>query len=310
MNVLIVERRHGDYARALAEAEPGLVLRVGDDPAALAEAARECPVWFGQPDAIASLLRLGGRPRWVQSTWAGITPLLADDLPRDYRLSRAVGMFGQVMAEYVLTYLLLHERQVLARLASQVERRWDNRQPPSLAGRRLLIVGVGDIGRSVAAYLAPFGLVLDGIARRPRAVPGFDEVAGLDDLPRLAARADYLLNLLPDTPRTQDLYDARLFARMRPEALFINAGRGSAVVEADLIAALEAERLAGAVLDVCRVEPLPPEHPLWRAPRLLLTGHSAAPTLCGPVTALFLDNLARFRRGEPLRGELDFQRGY
>lgn len=310
MNVLIVERYHADYADALAQAEPGLVLHAGPDPEALAEVARDCPVWFGQPDLIAALLRRGGRPRWVQSTWAGIAPLLADDLPRDYRLSRAVGVFGQVMAEYALTYLLLHERQVLSRLASQVEQRWDNRQPPSLGGRRLLIVGVGDIGRSVAEFLAPFGLVLDGVAREPRPLPGFAEVAGLDELPRLAARADYLLNLLPDTPQTCDLYDAALFARMKPTALFINAGRGSSVVDADLVAALEAGHLAGAVLDVCRVEPLPPGHPLWTAPRLLLTGHSAAPTLRGPVARLFLDNLGRFRRDEALRGELDFQRGY
>ncbi|WP_263139155.1 D-2-hydroxyacid dehydrogenase [Pseudomonas sp. RIT-PI-AD] len=310
MNVLIAERYHADYSRLLRDALPGLRLCSGEDPEELSAMAPDFPIWFGQPDLLASLLRSGARPRWAQSTWAGIAPLLAADLPRDYRVSRSVGVFGQVMAEYALTYVLAHERQLLSRLASQVERRWDNRQPPSLGGRRMLIVGVGEIGQSVATYLAPFGIHLTGIARRPRPLPGFAEVGGIADLPRLAVEADYLLNLLPDTPQTRDLYDAALFARMCPTALFINAGRGTSVVDADLIAALEAGQLAGAVLDVCRVEPLPAGDPLWTAPRLLLTGHSAAPTLREPVAQLFLENLARFQGGEPLRGELDFQRGY
>ena len=100
------------------------------------------------------------------------------------------------------------------------------------------------------------------------------------------------------------------FARMRGEALFINCGRGVAVVEADLVAALRSGLLAGAVIDVCREEPLPPGHPFWDAPRLLLTGHSSAPTEPAALVALFLDNLQRYRDGQPLRGEVDFVRGY
>ena len=125
-----------------------------------------------------------------------------------------------------------------------------------------------------------------------------------------AAQADYLVNLLPDTPATANLFDARLLAQLKPCALFINAGRGAAVVDADLIAALEAGQLAGAVLDVCREEPLPPDHPFWSAPRLLLTGHSAAPTLPAPMVQLFLRNLQAYRAGQPLQGEVTFSRGY
>jgi len=310
MRLLIAERDHAHYAELLRRAEPGLELHASADPAALAQQAGACPLWLGQPDLLAALLRQGHKPQWLQSTWAGITPLLAADLPQDYRLTRAVGIFGQVMAEYVLTYILAHERQLLARLASQVERRWDDRLPHSLAGRRVLIVGSGDIGQSVARFLAPFGVELRGVAREPRALAPFQEVAGLAELGRLAAQADYLINLLPDTPATRDLYDAALFARCQPSALFINAGRGVAVVDADLVAALERGQLAGAVLDVCRQEPLPAEHPFWNAPRLLLTGHSSAPTLPSAMAQLFLDNLQRYRSGEALRGQVDFARGY
>lgn len=310
MRLLIAEADHATYAELLRQAVPELELHGSADPAELARWAASCPLWLGQPDLLAALLRRGHPPQWLQSTWAGVTPLLADDLPRDYRLSRAVGIFGQVMAEYVLCHLLAHERQLFARLAAQVEQRWEQRLPRSLAGRRVLIVGTGDIGQSVAQLLAPFGVALYGVASRARVQAPFVAVGGLDALPRLAGEADYLVNLLPDTPATRDIYDAALLARLKPSALLINAGRGVAVVDADLVAALEQGRLAGAVIDVCRQEPLPPGHPFWTAPHLLLTGHSSAPTEPHLMAQLFLDNLARYRAGRELRGAVDFARGY
>lgn len=303
MRVLLLERDQARYAELL-RAEPDL------EPLHDAARAAECPVWLGQPDLLRPLLRQGLRPDWLQSTWAGITPLLEPGLPRDYRLSRAVGIFGQPMAEYVLAYLLLHRRRVLARLASQVEQRWDSQPPPSLNGCKVLVVGAGDIGSEIARFLAPFGVALRGIARRPRPIEPFAEVHGLDELAEQAAWADCIVNVLPDTPATRDLYDADLFARMRREALLINCGRGVAVVDADLVAALRAGQLAGAVIDVCREEPLPAGHPFWDAPRLLLTGHSSAPTEPAAMARLFIDNLHRYRAGQPLRGEVDFARGY
>ncbi|MDP3976580.1 MAG: D-2-hydroxyacid dehydrogenase [Pseudomonas sp.] len=310
MRVLIGEAEHTRYAELLRQAVPELELHGSADPLELAHWAGRCPLWLGQPDLLAVLLRQGYKPQWLQSTWAGITPLLAADLPRDYSLSRAVGIFGQVMAEYVLCHLLAHERQLFARLAAQVEQRWDNRLPQSLVGRRALIVGSGDIGLSVARFLAPFGIELYGVASHARVLAPFLEVAGLDELPRLASQADYLINLLPDTPATRDLYDAALFARLKPGALLINAGRGVAVVDADLVAALQQGRLAGAVIDVCRQEPLPAGHPFWNAPRLLLTGHSAAPTEPRLMVQLFVGNLRRYQAGSQLHGAVDFARGY
>lgn len=309
MRVLLAEQAQAQYAELLHAAAPQLQL-VRGDAQELARQAASCPVWLGQPDLLVPLLRQGQRPQWLQSTWAGITPLLAPDLPHDYQLSRAVGIFGQVMAEYVLTYLLAHRRRLLPRLASQVEQRWDNLPSPSLRGLRVLIVGAGDIGCEVARLLAPFGVELRGIARTPRVIEPFTEIRDMDGLVELAGWAEVLVNLLPDTPATRDVYDAALFARMAAQALFINAGRGVAVVDEDLLAALNAGLLAGAVLDVCRQEPLPPGHPLWNAPRLLLTGHSSASTEPAAMVALFLDNLQRWQAGQGLRGLVDFKRGY
>lgn len=310
MRVLIAEHDHALYAELLRAAQPDLDLATSDDPTELARLAPGCEVWLGEPGLLAGVLRKGHKPQWFQSTWAGITPLLQQDLPTDYRLTRAVGIFGQVMAEYVLTYMLAHEREVLARLAAQVERRWDNHPPHSLAGRRVLIVGTGEIGLSVAQFLAPFGVQLFGVASSARELAPFKEVAAMADLPRLVAQADYVINLLPDTPATHDIYNAALFAKFLPSALFINAGRGVAVVDADLVAALREGHLAGAIIDVCRQEPLPARHPFWTAFGLLLTGHSSAPTLPPLMAQLFMANLQRFQQGLPLRGEVDFTKGY
>ncbi|HDS1683020.1 TPA: D-2-hydroxyacid dehydrogenase [Pseudomonas putida] len=310
MRVLIAEHDHARYAELLCQAVPEVEILTSDDSAELARQAPQCPVWLGQPDLLASLLRQGHKPAWMQSTWAGITPLLAEGLPRDYRLTRAVGIFGQVMAEYMLTYMLGHEREVLSRLVSQVERRWDDRPGRTLEGRKVLIVGTGDIGQRVAEFLVPFGVTLYGIASSAREQAPFVEVAGLADLPRMVGQVDYVLNLLPDTPATHDLYDAALFQCFQPTALFINAGRGAAVVDADLVEALKEGHLAGAVIDVCRQEPLPQRHPFWTAWGLLLTGHSSAPTSPAAMVRLFAENVRAYAEGQGLRGEVDFARGY
>ncbi|WP_212630286.1 D-2-hydroxyacid dehydrogenase [Pseudomonas sp. KB-10] len=310
MRLLIAEDDHVFYAERIRSACPELQLVASTQPEQLHTLASECDLWLGQPDLLAPLLRAGLRPQWLQSTWAGITPLLAAGLPRDYRLSRAVGIFGQVMAEYVLGHMLAHERRLFARLAAQVEQRWDHSLPRSLRGRRVLVVGCGDIGQAVATFLQPFAVELRGVASHAREQAPFAEVAAMDGLPRLITWADYVINLLPDTPATRDLYDADLLAHFREEAVLINAGRGVAVVDADLVAALERHQLAGAVIDVCREEPLPPGHPFWTAPRLLLTGHSSAPTDPALMRDLFIDNLTRWKTGKPLRGEVDFARGY
>lgn len=310
MRVLIAEHDYPLYAKLLQQAAPQLDILTSGDSAELAHMAADCPVWLGQPDLLATLLRQGHTPQWLQSTWAGITPLLANGLGRDYRLSRAVGIFGQVMAEYVLTYMLGHEREVMARLVSQVERKWDSRTGQSLVGRKVLIVGAGDIGQTVAQFLLPFGVELYAVASSAREQAPFKEVTILSELPRLVGQMDYVINLLPNTPDTHDLYDAELFAVFNPNGVFMNVGRGVAVVDADLVEALRQGHLAGAIIDVCRQEPLPAKHPFWTAWGLLLTGHSSAPTSPQMMVQLFVDNLRAFQAGEITYGEVDFERGY
>lgn len=305
--VLLLDSRNPELRAALGALRPELELV---ELSAGAAAVRRCAIWLGEPDRVVGLLRQGLRPQWLQSTWAGYAPLLAADLPRDYRLSRAVGVFGQPIAEYLLAYMLEREQQLQQRRDSQARHAWDARIPGSLYGRRVLIVGAGEIGREVARLLAPFGVRLTGIAHTPRPLEHFERVVGLDGLLEAAATADYIVNILPDTPQTDGIYDAAFFAALRPTTLFFNVGRGNALVDDALLRALHEGRLAGAVLDVFREEPLPAGHPFWNTPGLLVTGHIAGPLVPAAVARLFVDNLERFRAGAALRGEVDFASRY
>ncbi|AXW86073.1 D-2-hydroxyacid dehydrogenase [Lonsdalea britannica] len=306
-SMLVLDSRADEIKGALRDAASDIELVTSDG--SVAQAA-QYDIWVGEPKQVVGLLAQGVHPQWLQSTWAGFKPYLAEGLPRDYRLSRAVGVFGQPIAEYVLAYLLRHELHLEERREHQRQRRWQPRLPGSLAGRQVLIVGAGDIGSEVAAFLQPFGVELSGIVNTPRSLPHFNRVAGLGDLAREVACADYVINLLPDTVRTTDIYNAELFAAMKSSALFINVGRGTAVVEADLLSALQEGRIAGAVLDVYRQEPLPESHPFWQAPRLTLSPHVAGPMVAALLARLLIDNLSRFHAGQSLRGEVAFTQEY
>ncbi len=154
------------------------------------------------------------------------------------------------------------------------------------------------------------------LAQRRSARPGdvdpdVDELFGPGGLPEVLRRSDAVVAALPETADTVDLFDAKLFAEMRPGSLFVNVGRGSAVVEPALIEALQSGHLAGAAIDVARSEPLPPQSPLWEAPNLLISPHSAtAPAkFWSNLHELFRDNLGRYLRGERLRNEVDARVG-
>lgn len=311
--ILIVDKRADHYAELIASALPEARLSVFSSPddAGLEQAAAVAPIWLASASYAARVLaRSPATPAWLQTTSAGVEPLFAPGLPRPQRASRAVGVFGQLMAEYVLTYLLAWRRHVFAWAQAQRQGVWDGPEPGSLQGLRIVIAGAGVIGQEVAGLLAPFGVSVRGVARQARPIAGFEQVYAQADLLEAAGWADVVVNVLPETPETRDIFDARFFAAMPAGGLFINAGRGTAVQDGDLVHALESGHLGAAAIDVCRIEPLPDTHAFWRTPGLWLTGHSAAPTLPALLTPLFLENLQRWQRGEALRGELHFERGY
>lgn len=277
-----------------------------------AEESRRAGVrWLlAEPSLAVAALPLLPNLAWLQSTWAGVEVLLAPSQRRDYTLTNIRGIFAPLMREYVLAHCLAHERQLGAHEMAKREKRWLNEPNGVLRGKTMLIMGVGSIGAGIAQAARFFGMRVLGVVGRSRPISDVDEVGTFTDLPVLLPRADYVVNVLPNTPATKNVVDAHFLSMMKPSSVFINVGRGQAVIEADLAAALSNGVIAAAVLDVYREEPLPHNHVFWDTPNLTLTSHTAAPSLPIEIFGVFAENHRRFLAGEVLLYQVSFERGY
>lgn len=301
--VLILSKHAREYEHLLRTAGlPGLDF--SDAPGAGVD------ILFGEPNLIAPALPALPDLRWVQSTWAGVEPLLDPTLRRDYALTNARGVFGRLMSEFVLAYLLLHERRILLRLAAQREHRWEPTLTGTLRGKTMGLLGVGSIGAALAETAKYFGMTVRGYTRESKTCPHVDRYYHGQSLREFASGLDYLISTLPNTPATRKIINAELLAVLSPTSLLVNVGRGSAVDELALIHALQTGRLGGAVLDVFEHEPLPPEHPLWNAPNVFITSHTSAPSFPADIASLFCENYHRYIAGQSLRYVVDFEKGY
>lgn len=275
---------------------------------ALAEYANET-VLFGNPDMVAEILPELPLVDWVQSTWAGVTPLTALDR-RDYVLTGMKGAFGSQMSEYVFGHLLAHELKVVQRVQEQGKRNWFNSRSGTLYGKRLGIMGTGTIGQHIAATARCFGIAVTGLSRSGNVVPGFEKIFDVTRLDEFLEDIDYLVAVLPQTAATENLLDADALARLPAHCYFVNAGRGNVVDDAALIKALENGKLAGATLDVFDEEPLPQGNPLWDAPNLSITAHIAAASHSSLIAPVFVDNFRRYKNKQALKFVIDFDNSY
>jgi len=303
---------HPDDAKAYAaavRAPRGVRLVVCATPAEAAAAAGEADViyaWRFPPGLYPRAPSL----RWVQAMGAGVEWVLADTLAPRVIVTRAPGVFGPWMREYVLGWCAWVTQKMETYRAAQRERRWREVLPERLLDKTMTIVGLGDIGGSIAAAARGLGMRVLGVSRSGRAVRGVERVHRLPGLERALAQADFVVLVLPLTDATRGLIGARALAAMKPGAWLFNIGRGAVVDEAALLEALRGQRLGGAVLDVFATEPLPPEHPLWGFDNVVVTPHIAGPSTPAAIASVFNDNLARWRAGRRLRHIVDRARGY
>lgn len=257
---------------------------------------------------------LAGLPglRLVLSLNAGIEHLLAaGEVPEHVPIVRMVDP-GLVdgMTEWVAAQILAWHRNLFVYRAHQAAGRWAPAAELMARERTVTILGAGALGGPVAAMLATLGFAVRTWSRSGRRVAHTTSFGGSAGLAPAVAGADALVNLLPATPDTADLIDAALFGRLAPGALLVNAGRGAAVVDADLLAALDTGQLGWAVLDVFRTEPLPRDHPFWSHPRVLVSPHVAAPTHARTAVAVIAETVRCFERGEAVAHVVDRKLGY
>jgi phosphoglycerate dehydrogenase-like enzyme len=254
------------------------------------------------------------RLRWVHAASAGVDPMLFPELQAgDVVLTNSRGVFDDSIAEYVLGVILAFAKDFATSIDLQRQVRWLHRESERIAGRRVLVVGTGPIGRAIARMLRAVGMRVSGMGRRAREHdPDFGTVRSSADLARHLRDADYVVVVAPLTDQTKGMFDAAAFAAMKPGARLVNVGRGELVVTSDLIEALRAGRLAGAALDVFDTEPLPPDSPLWTLPGVLVSPHMSG-DFAGwrnTLVEVFADNFQRWQTGQPLRNVVDKQLGY
>ena len=258
-------------------------------------------------------LRQAARLRWIQALTAGVEGWLGrDDLTAAMTLTCARGTHRVQMPENILAALFHLTKPFAAAVADQRERRWTRRVSEPLCGKTLGILGLGAIGQEVARKAAALELTVIGTRRRPAPTPHVARVYPPEATAEVLGAADYVLLLLPVTPETRGFMDARRLRLMRRDAYLLNFGRGELVVDADLVAAVRSRSIAGAVLDVFTVEPLPAEHPFWVTEGITVLPHLGGlhPHRDEQVAALFIDNLTRFLAGQPLLHAVDRGRGY
>jgi glyoxylate/hydroxypyruvate reductase A len=273
------------------------------DPAAVEVAV----VWVPPEGALATFPNL----RAVQSLGAGINQLGMHDFPPQVRVCRLVdrGLTG-MMTEYALLAALRYARKIDLHERAQREARWEYVIPAGVGACAVGVMGLGEIGGATARRLAANGFPMRGWARSERAIEGVACFSGEAGLRPFLDGLHILVNLLPLTPQTENILDAKLFAMLPRGAFVVNIGRGAHLVDADLLAALDSGHLAGATLDVFRPEPLPAEHAFWRHPRILMTPHVAGTGDPDSAAEVVAENVRRAKSGAKLLNEVDRARGY
>lgn len=297
------------YARLIRRPTRSLRVRVAGSPAEAEAAVGEAEILYawGFPP---HLLGRAGRLRWAQSAGAGVEKLLGPDLAPGVLVTRAAGIFGPWMAEYTLGWCLWVTQRMEAFRTQQAARVWRPSDPGRLRGATLVVVGLGDIGRTIARAARAFGMTVIGVSRSGGRGREADAVYRTADLRAALRRADFAVLTLPLTADTRGLLGRRELASMKRSAWLVNVGRGAVVDERALVEALRVRRIAGAVLDVFETEPLPPGHALWGLDNAVITPHISGPSTPAEVSVIFNENLRRYVAGRRLLHVVDRRRGY
>ncbi len=301
---------------------PFLRLGRGDDPTpearALAATLSKAHIIFSAYELPADLLQRAPALKWVHIVAAGVERWIGAGFLEHEELifTSGQGPTSQPIAEYILMAMLLLAKNASLYVRQQDQRRWQGHRGFEVQGKTLGIVGLGTIGGAAARLARAIGCRVIAVRRSVTApqehADGVDLVLPARDLPRLLAESDFVALCAPSTVETKHLIDAAALRQMKRSAFLINIARGALIDEAALVAALKAGEIAGAALDVFEPEPLSPESELWGLPNVLITPHvsNASEHFARRAAELFIDNLGRYLRGEPLRNVVSRERGY
>ena len=300
----------GRYAELIRAPQSAVTLHVCATRSEVDAVAGDAEIVFAWKPPVA-LYAHAPRLRWLQAMGAGVEWALVPELPRHVVVTRAPGIFGPWMTEYVLGWCLSITQRTQTYREAQRARRWIGEVVPDrLRGKTMVVIGLGDIGRHIARAARFLGMRVLGVSRSGRPVRETHRVYRMSALTTALKAADFVVLVTPLTDDTRGFFDERALAALPSRAWLVNIGRGALVDEPALEEALRTRRIAGAILDVFTEEPLRPDHPLWSLPNAIITPHISGPSTPEEIAPIFNDNLARYLTGRPLRHRVDRRRGY
>ena len=268
---------------------------------------RYLAAWEVSPELLEGLPNL----EVIFSVGAGVDQFAFETLPDSVRVVRMIEPgIREGMVEYVTFAALALHRDMLPYAVAQRQARWFERPLTPASGRRIGIMGLGDLGQAVLGQLRSFGFPLFGWSRSPHVLDGVTCFSGESELPAFLGQCDILICLLPLTQATRGILNRHNFGLLPKGAGLINAARGGHLVEADLLEALNEGQVSGAVLDVLNAEPPATDHPFWRDARILLTPHIASSTSIESGGRALLENVRRHEAGLPMHGLVERTKGY
>lgn len=289
---------------------PDLEIIAPKNDAEIEESIGRATILLANPFLAASWLDQTTQLQWIQSTFAGVDALNAEQLRKDYLLTNVKEVYGEAITEYVFGYILYFFKELGENRAAQQRCEWTQRPYETLQGKVLSILGAGSIGKEIARAGKAFGMKTLGYRQSDKLVEHFDEIHTGNGLHDVLSQGDYIVNVLPNTKETTHIINNKTLSLMKSSSIFMNVGRGTAVDEEALIYALNEGGIAKAVLDVFQHEPLPADSPLWKTKNVYITPHVSGYILTKKVTQIFADNYKRFQAGEELRYQVDLTKGY
>lgn len=309
--VLLITRDQEEYEEKLKTLDlPGLEIIVPKSPEEIHEHIAQANILLAAPPLAKEYLHEAKNLQWFQSTFAGVDALNDPNLRKDYMLTNVRGVYGEVLAEYAFAYILFFKKEIAENIQHQQKSEWSQRPMHTLEHETITILGAGSIGREIARIAKALRMRTLGYRTSHKPVEFFDEIFAGDELETCLSQGDYVVDVLPNTPATNDFIKKESIAHMKPDVIFINIGRGNSVNEADVAEAVKEGKIAKAVIDVFDTEPLPESSPLWSVKNVYLTPHMAGNIVTDKALEIFQDNYRRFCAGEELQYKVDLDKGY
>jgi phosphoglycerate dehydrogenase-like enzyme len=319
ITVLVLADPAAPALRELKAIGEGVALKIGKTADAVAEAIPEARVlfnWTGSKPDVKRILETAPKLEWIHAMYAGLDRSLFPELiDHAIPVTNGSGVFSQSLGEFIILGMLYFAKDVPRRMKAKAEHKWDVFDNVELSRQTVGIVAHGDIGRAVARRAKAMGMRVLALRRDPAPRAGdedVDQVYATDQLHAMLPLCDYVAVTAPLTAETTGMIGRREFELMKPTAVIMNVGRGPVIQEAAMVEALETKRIRGAALDVFDIEPLPPDSRLWDLDNVLITAHCAdhVDGWVESAVVFFLEQFARWRKGEPLKNLVNKRAGY